>query len=80
VLTGVRLALRDGTTEFIPGTHVHGVRDDMLLIATGTPGAGLDAEVLRAVPLAQVEAAETCEQDEDSGAANPDWVLRWPNA
>jgi len=38
----VLLAFSDGHNEFIDDAHVHGFRDDQLLIATGVPGAGAD--------------------------------------
>jgi hypothetical protein len=40
-----------------------------LLIATGTPGAGLDAQIVRTVPVVDLAFAETCERDDvpDSG-------------
>jgi hypothetical protein len=60
------LAFSDGTKEFVPEVHVHGVRDGDLLLATGQPGApGLDAEVTRKVPLAELAFAETCASDDE---------------
>jgi len=76
----VLLAFLDGHKEFVPATHVHGFRDGRLLIATGTPGAGLDAEVVRTVAVAELAFAETCEQHDprEDDADGPDWSMTWP--
>jgi hypothetical protein len=54
MVTSVLLAFADGHKEFIDDAHVHGCRDGQLLIATGVPGAGMDAEVIRTVPVADL--------------------------
>jgi hypothetical protein len=41
--TAILLAFPDGREEFIDDAHMHGFRDEHLLIARGDPGAGLDA-------------------------------------
>lgn len=78
---GVLLAFLDGRKEFVPTTHVHGFRDGRLLIATGTPGAGLDADVIRRVAVADLAFAETCEEHDpgDDDAAGPDWSVSSPD-
>lgn len=55
--------------------HVHGFRDGYLLIATGEPGAGLDAEVVRAVAVAELAFAEMCEKDvaAEVESDGPEW-------
>jgi hypothetical protein len=50
--TSVLLAFTDGRKEFVDEAHVHGCRDGQLIIATGVPSAGMDAEVIRTVPVA----------------------------
>lgn len=67
--TAVLLISHDGTKEFVRDSHVHGVRDGRLLLATGTPGAGLDAEVVREVELADLTYAETVEQEADASGS-----------
>lgn len=59
--TAVLLITRDGVKEFVRECHVHGVRDGRLLIASGEPGAGLDAKVTREVDLSDLHYAETVE-------------------
>jgi hypothetical protein len=80
-VTTVLLGFRDGRAkEFVQGVHIHGFRDGELLLATGTPGAGLDAEVVRRVPVAELGLAETCPDAEAVDAAGDeasDWTLRW---
>ena len=81
--TAVLLAFSDGRKEFIDEAHVHGFRDGQLLIATGAPGAGLDAEVVRTVPVAELALAETCEKDdaaEDDTSDGSGWSMTWPGA
>ena len=79
--TSVLLAFADGHKEFIDEAHVHGCRDGQLLIATGAPGAGMDAEVIRTVPVADLSFAETCGID-DTPDPDPDgpssWHIGWP--
>ena len=69
--TAVLLIDRDGAKEFVRDSHVHGVRDGRLLLATGEPGAGLSARVIREVELAELTYAETVTQD-DEGLDQPD--------
>ena len=65
--TAVLLIRHDGAKEFVRDCHVHGVRDGKLLLATGSPGAGLDASVIREIALAELSYAETVTHDtEDS--------------
>jgi hypothetical protein len=66
-MTTVLLGFIDGTKEFVADTHVHGVRDGSILLAAGRPGAGLDADVVRSVPLAELTFAETCAPGEGGG-------------
>ena len=76
----VLLAFIDGTKEFVAASHVHGVRDGNLLLAAGLPGAGLDAEVVRSVPLTDLTFAETCMRDEESGdqaSGGGTWSMGW---
>ena len=78
--TGVLLAFSDGRKEIVDETHIHGFRDGQLLIATGDPGAGLDAQVVRAVSVADLAFAETCErddtpEDESSGGSGSTMTL-----
>ncbi len=81
MVTSVLLAFADGHKEFIDDAHVHGCRDGQLLIATGVPGAGMDAEVVRTVPVAELNFAETCEID-GAPDSDPDegtgWFIGWP--
>ncbi len=62
-------------------SHVHGFRDGMLLVAASTPGRGLDADVIRSVPLADLAFAETCEQDDSAEDEEPSehsgWTASW---
>ena len=76
--TTVLLAFADGGKEFIDDTHVHGFRDGHLLIATGAPGAGLDAPVVRTVPVIDLAFAETCERD-DMPEVGSEWSMAWPD-
>lgn len=81
--TAVLLAFSDGNKEFVREAHVHGFRDGMLLIAAGAPGAGVDAAVVRSVPVARLAFAETCQQDdEEADGANEGsgWSMSWPDA
>ena len=82
--TAVLLAFSDGSKEFIDGTHVHGFSDGHLLIASGAPGAGLDAEVVRRVATAGLNFAETCEREDTSddrdSASSSGWSASWPDA
>jgi hypothetical protein len=80
--TAVLLAFANGGKEFVRDAHVHGLRDGMLLIATGAPGTGLDAEVSHTVPVADLAFAETCEQDEsvEDDTESSSWSMSWPNA
>lgn len=74
--TAVLLAFADGGKEFIDGTHVHGFRDGHLQIATGAPGAGIDAKIVRTIPVVDLAFAETCERDdtpEDDTAGSATW-------
>lgn len=57
--TAVLLITRDGVKEFVRECHVHGVRDGRLLLASGEPGAGLDAKIIREVELSGLHHAET---------------------
>ena len=80
--TAVLLAFADGSKEFVREAHVHGFRDGSLLIAAGAPGAGLDAEVVRSVSVADLVFAETCEQDDvaaDEATERSDWSISWPD-
>lgn len=80
----VLLAFFDGTKEFVPDTHVHGMRDGNLLLAAGPPGAGLDAEVVRSVPLPDLAFAETCIRHEELGDGEASrggtWSMGWGNS
>ncbi|GAA4689783.1 hypothetical protein GCM10023349_00010 [Nocardioides conyzicola] len=60
------MAFSNGVKEFVDGTHIHGFRDGHLLIASGAPGAGLDAQVVRRVATVDLAFAETCERDDTS--------------
>ena len=81
--TAVMLAFLDGGKEFVGGAHIHGFRDGMLLIAADAPGAGLDAEIITSVPVADLAFAETCERDhrpEDSARDGSSWSMTWPES
>jgi hypothetical protein len=67
----------DGSKEFVDNSHVHGVRNGHVLLATGAPGAGLDAQIVRELDLANVVFVETVsKQDEDEEQAEgPDWFM-----
>jgi hypothetical protein len=73
--TGVFLSFPDGTREYIDDAHVHGFRDGDLLIALGPAEAGLRAEVIRRVPVAQISFADTRNAYEDE--ENDEATLRW---
>ena len=76
--TGVFLSLVDGNREFIDQAHVHGFRDGDLLIASGPADAGLDAEVIRRVPVAHLTFAETRNVVEPSEPDDgPSWTIAW---
>ena len=77
--TAVLLAFSGGGKEFIDDAHVHGFRDGHLLIATGAPGAGLDAHVVREVATADLSFAETCERDDtdDETTSGSTWSITW---
>ncbi|WP_395659577.1 hypothetical protein [Nocardioides sp.] len=79
--TAVLLGFADGGKEFIDDTHVHGFRDGQLLIATGAPGAALDAQIVRTVPVRDLAFAETCERDDapEDGSGGPGWSMTWPD-
>lgn len=74
----VLLAFSDGSREFVADTHVHGFRQGHLLIASGVPGSGLDARVVRQVPVADLAYAETCDRD-DQPESGSDWAMHWPD-
>jgi hypothetical protein len=78
--TAVLLAFADGGKEFIDGTHVHGFRDGHLQIATGPAGAGLDAQIVRTIPVSDLAFAETCERNtaDDGPAGGSNWTMTWP--
>jgi hypothetical protein len=71
--TAVLLAFVDGGKEFIDDARVHGYREGHLQIATGATGAGLDATLVRTVPVVDLIFAETCERDDSGG--RPCWWL-----
>ena len=77
-MSAVLLAFVDGSKQFVDDVHVHGVRDGLLQLATGEPG-GLDAEVVRTVPVAELYFAETCatayEADESDDSAGSTWFM-----
>jgi hypothetical protein len=79
--TAVLLAFVDGGKELVNDTHVHGLLGGQLLIATGAPGAGLDAQIVRTVAVVDLAFAETCERDDapDGGADKPEWSVTWPD-
>ena len=79
--TAVLLPYSKGSKEFVREAHIHGFRDGMLLLAAGAPGAGLDAEIIRSVAVADLNFAETCEQDdmaEDGATDHSAWFMSWP--
>ena len=80
--TAVLLIGRDGTKEFVRDSHVHGVSEGRLLLASGRPGARLGAHVTREVDLADLEYAETVEQEDDEPEpeSRGGWVMRWGSA
>ena len=73
--TFVLLWFDDGRKEFVDDVHIHGVKDGTLLLATGVPGAGLSAEVVRRVPLTGLRAAQTSSQDDEPDASGPDFWM-----
>lgn len=79
--TAVLLAFSNGGKEFIDGAHVHGFRDGHLLIASGPPGAGLDAQIVGKVPVIDLAFAETCERDDTPkvGSDGSEWSMTWPD-
>ena len=81
--TAVLLAFSDGRKEFIDEAHVHGFRDGQLLIATGDAGTGLDAEVVKTVPVVELAFAETCAKDDpaqDDTGDGSGWSMTWADA
>jgi hypothetical protein len=70
----VLLVFNSDNKEFVDNVHIHGVRDGHLLLAAGEPGAGLDANVVREVTLADLRYAETCSRDERP-SSGPTWSL-----
>ena len=82
VPTAVRLIRSDGSKEFVRDSHIHGVREGRLLLATGRPGAGLDAFVIREVGLADLVSAETVEQEADprEPETRSGWVMGWDSS
>ena len=78
----VLLAYANGGKEFIDDSHVHGFRDGHLLIAIGPPGAGLDARVVRTVPVIDLAFVETCRRDEtpEVGSGGSGWSMTWPES
>jgi len=81
MMTAVLLAFVDGSKQIVDDVHVHGVRDAMLQLATGEPGAGVDAVVVRTVPLVDLFFAETCRDDEDGDESDTStgstWFMSW---
>ncbi len=49
------------------------------MLAHGSPGAGLSADVAEEIDLREVGYAETVETDEadESGAESPHWRIHW---
>ncbi|WP_155992781.1 hypothetical protein [Nocardioides sp. URHA0020] len=78
--TGVRLVFSDGRKEMLDEAHVHGFRDGQLVIASGTPGAGFDAKVIRTVFASDLDSAETCHRDDTppDAAGGSTWSMSWP--
>ena len=78
-MLAVRLGFADGKTEFVDDVHVHGIKDGNLLLAARQPGAGLDADVIRAVPLEALTSVETCERSlhDDSAPEQSTWSMRF---
>jgi len=58
----VKLDFTDGTSKFLDDVHVHGISDGLLLLASGQPGAGLDADVVETVALDSLRRVESCER------------------
>jgi hypothetical protein len=79
VTTAVLLISREGIKEFVRDSHIHGIREGRLLLATGRPGAGLDANITREVDLADLAYAETVQQEADTPEAETgsDWAMGW---
>ena len=77
--TAVLLIGRDGDKEFVRDTHIHGIREGRLLLATGPPGTGLDANVTREVLLVDLVYAETVQQEADAPESETDngWTMGW---
>ena len=80
-MTAVLLAFLDGSKQLVDDVHVHGVRDGMLQLATGAPGAGLSAEIVRTVPVGELSFAETCQKAEDDDESDDSdgstWYMSW---
>ena len=76
-MTAVLLAFVDGSKQFVDDAHVHGVRDGMLQLAAGEPGAGLDVEVVRTVPLVDLSFAETHGGDADGDESDTSTGSTW---
>jgi hypothetical protein len=83
-VTTVLLAFHDGRPkELVEGAHIHGFADGELLLATGLPGEGLDAEVTRRVPVSELSRAETCppaEADVGDEKDSATWTLGWDDS
>ncbi|GAA5153207.1 hypothetical protein GCM10023340_34870 [Nocardioides marinquilinus] len=76
--TAVLLVRRDGSKELVDGVHVHGWRDGRLLLASGDPGAGLLATVVREVPVADLLRVETVGAPDDEPEGEGDtWRMTW---
>lgn len=82
VPTAVLLIRSDGSKECVRNSHIHGVREGQLLLATGRPGAGLDVSVIREVGLADLVSAETVEQEADPRQTErrSGWVMGWDSS
>ena len=78
VTVSVLLVDHQGTKEFVEACHVHGVRDGHLLLASGVPGGGLDAEVIREVDLGDIAYVETVTKAPDSSRdGEAGWSVTW---
>ena len=78
MVTAVRLRYTDGSVEFVRATHVHGIRNGELLLASGRPGAGFDADVVRRVSIASLTGVETCSESRSDGAPEQSsWTMTW---
>ena len=76
-MTAVLLAFVDGSKQLVDDAHVHGVRDGLLQLALGEPGAGVDAEVVRTVPLVDLSYAETRSSDVDGDESDTSTGSTW---